>query len=95
MFKLGVFGMKGQGDESQKSPGLILGLAKGQEMAYAFFDCLHMAGAETAQAMTREEIRHLIREAGRDPVERDTLYNQIGSPPEEMASFMRLGMAMS
>ncbi|MGC1403102.1 MAG: aminofutalosine synthase MqnE [Thermodesulfobacteriota bacterium] len=37
----------------------------------------HMAGAETAQAMTREEILHLIREAGREPVERDTLYNQI------------------
>jgi aminodeoxyfutalosine synthase len=37
----------------------------------------HMAGAETAQAMTREEILHLIREAGRDPVQRDTLYNQI------------------
>jgi aminodeoxyfutalosine synthase len=35
----------------------------------------HMAGAETAQAMTREEILNLIREAGRDPVERDTLYN--------------------
>jgi aminodeoxyfutalosine synthase len=37
----------------------------------------HMAGAETAQAMTREEILHLIREAGREPVERDTLYNTI------------------
>jgi aminodeoxyfutalosine synthase len=37
----------------------------------------HMAGAETAQAMTRKEILHLIREAGREPVERDTLYNRI------------------
>ena len=55
----------------------------------------HMAGAETAQAMTREEILHLIREAGRDPVERDTLYNQIGSSPEEMVSVKGLGMAMS
>lgn len=43
----------------------------------------HMAGAETAQAMTREEILHLIREAGRDPVERDTLYNEIGFSPNE------------
>ncbi|MDI6763353.1 MAG: aminofutalosine synthase MqnE [Thermodesulfobacteriota bacterium] len=34
----------------------------------------HMAGAQTAQAQTREEILHLIREAGREPVERDTLY---------------------
>jgi aminodeoxyfutalosine synthase len=27
--------------------------------------------------MTREELLHLIREAGREPVERDTLYNKI------------------
>jgi aminodeoxyfutalosine synthase len=37
----------------------------------------HMAGAETAQALSREEILHLIREAGREPVERDTLYNVV------------------
>lgn len=34
----------------------------------------HDAGAETPQALSREEIHHLIREAGRVPVERDTLY---------------------
>ncbi len=39
----------------------------------------HMAGADTAQAMTRDEILHLIREAGRDPVERDTLYNPLNN----------------
>jgi aminodeoxyfutalosine synthase len=37
----------------------------------------HMAGAETPQAMTSEEIVRIIREAGRTPVERDTLYNVI------------------
>jgi aminodeoxyfutalosine synthase len=37
----------------------------------------HMAGAETPQAMTSEEIVRIIREAGREPVERDTLYNVI------------------
>lgn len=37
----------------------------------------HMAGAQTPQALTRSEIEHLIREAGREPVERDTLYNVI------------------
>ena len=37
----------------------------------------HMAGAETSQAMTRREIEHLIRQAGREPVERDTLYNPV------------------
>lgn len=37
----------------------------------------HMAGAETSQALTRKELEQLIREAGREPVERDTLYNEI------------------
>jgi aminodeoxyfutalosine synthase len=27
--------------------------------------------------MTAKELRHLIREAGRVPVERDTLYNEV------------------
>jgi aminodeoxyfutalosine synthase len=39
----------------------------------------HMAGAETEQAMTREQLLRLIREAGRTPIERDTLYNVINS----------------
>lgn len=38
----------------------------------------HMAGAQTAQGLTRAELHHLIREAGREPVERDTLYNVVG-----------------
>ncbi len=37
----------------------------------------HMAGAETSQAMTRQEIEGMIRAAGRTPVQRDTLYNPI------------------
>ena len=37
----------------------------------------HMAGAETPQAMTPAEIVRLIRNAGRVPVERDTLYNVV------------------
>ena len=37
----------------------------------------HMAGADTSQAMTRGEIEHLIRQAGREPVERDTLYEPV------------------
>jgi len=39
----------------------------------------HMAGAETEQAMSRDQLLRLIREAGRTPVERDTLYNVINS----------------
>ena len=37
----------------------------------------HEAGAETPQAITVTEIERLIREAGRIPVERDTLYNRV------------------
>ena len=34
----------------------------------------HDAGATTAQLLTRAELLRLIRDAGREPVERDTLY---------------------
>jgi aminodeoxyfutalosine synthase len=37
----------------------------------------HMAGAETPQAMSPSEIVRIIRNAGRTPVERDTLYNVV------------------
>jgi aminodeoxyfutalosine synthase len=37
----------------------------------------HAAGARTPQSLTRGELVGLIREAGRAPVERDTLYNVI------------------
>ena len=37
----------------------------------------HMAGAQTPEAMTTREIERLIAAAGREAVERDTLYNVI------------------
>jgi aminodeoxyfutalosine synthase len=37
----------------------------------------HSAGAETGQVIPREELVRLIRDAGRIPVERDTLYNEV------------------
>ena len=37
----------------------------------------HMAGAETAQALGHKTLIRLIKEAGRQPVQRDTLYNVI------------------
>ena len=40
----------------------------------------HMAGAHTPEAMTPDQIGHLIRTAGREPVERDTLYNVVRRP---------------
>jgi aminodeoxyfutalosine synthase len=39
----------------------------------------HMAGARTPEALSPAEIRRLIRAAGREPVERDTLYNVISA----------------
>jgi aminodeoxyfutalosine synthase len=37
----------------------------------------HDAGATTPQGLTVEQLHRLIREAGRDPVERDTLYRHV------------------
>jgi aminodeoxyfutalosine synthase len=37
----------------------------------------HDAGATTTQALRRSELLRLIREAGREPVERDTLYRPV------------------
>jgi len=37
----------------------------------------HDAGASTPQALTRRDIVRLIRDAGREPVERDTLYRPV------------------
>jgi aminodeoxyfutalosine synthase len=37
----------------------------------------HDAGATTPEVLSVEEIRRLIREAGREPVERDTLYHRV------------------
>jgi aminodeoxyfutalosine synthase len=37
----------------------------------------HMAGADTPEIMTVEQLRKLIRDTGRDPVERDTLYQEL------------------
>jgi aminodeoxyfutalosine synthase len=48
----------------------------------------HMAGARTPEAMSTGDIRRLIRRAGREPVERDTLYNVVTGPeaPDEVAT---------
>jgi aminodeoxyfutalosine synthase len=41
----------------------------------------HDAGATTPELLSVERIEQLIREAGRDPVERDTLYRQVVRAP--------------
>jgi len=37
----------------------------------------HDAGAKTPEGLTVDQLHHLIREAGREPVERDTLYRRV------------------
>jgi aminodeoxyfutalosine synthase len=39
----------------------------------------HMAGTEAPEAMTTADLRRLISAAGREPVERDTLYNVVAT----------------
>ena len=51
----------------------------------------HMAGALTPEAMTTAAIRRLIRAAGREPVERDTLYNVVTGPGAPATSVPALG----
>jgi len=41
----------------------------------------HMAGARTPEALTVAELRRLIRAAGREPVERDSLYRVLEPAP--------------
>jgi aminodeoxyfutalosine synthase len=37
----------------------------------------HMAGAQTPQQMARAELERATREAGREPVQRDSLYQPV------------------
>lgn len=46
----------------------------------------HDAGAETPQVLSVEEIRRLIIEAGREPIERDTLYRRIVRSGDDWAA---------
>ena len=41
----------------------------------------HMAGSETPEGMTTAQLSRLVRAAGREPLERDTLYNVVNVPP--------------
>ena len=51
----------------------------------------HMAGARTPEIMSTKAIRRLIRHAGRQPVERDTLYNVVTGPDEPDEVRVRVG----
>ena len=43
----------------------------------------HMAGSPTPEGMTTTGLTRLVRAAGREPYERDTLYNIVNVPPVE------------
>ncbi len=45
---------------------------------------VHMAGAESPAGVAEEELRALIREAGRVPVQRDTLYRSLETSPANL-----------
>jgi aminodeoxyfutalosine synthase len=70
-----------------KAYWIMLGIATAQiALAYGADDIdgtvrheliYHDAGAETPQLLSVEQIRRLIEEAGREPVERDTLYHRV------------------
>ena len=55
----------------------------------------HEAGADTPQEVTVDEIRRLIVEAGRVPVERDTLYHRVERAGAEWTSREAIEVAMA
>ncbi|MEX0824567.1 MAG: aminofutalosine synthase MqnE [Pirellulaceae bacterium] len=47
----------------------------------------HDAGATTPESLTVDQIRHLIKEAGRDPIERDTTYHRVHRDPSDFKTW--------
>ena len=47
----------------------------------------HDAGATTPEFMSVEQLENLIRETGRDPVERDTVYRQVNRNPDKFTEW--------
>jgi aminodeoxyfutalosine synthase len=84
-----------------KAYWIMLGIATAQiALAYGADDLdgtvrheliYHDAGAETPEILSVEQIRRLIEEAGREPVERDTLYHRV----ERKGSHWRTGEAIA
>jgi aminodeoxyfutalosine synthase len=46
----------------------------------------HDAGAQTPEILSVDQIRHLITETGREPIERDTLYHRVEREGTQWAS---------
>jgi aminodeoxyfutalosine synthase len=70
-----------------KAYWIMLGLGTAQlSLAYGADDLdgtvrheliYHDAGATTPEVLSVEQIQRMIREAGREPIERDTLYHRV------------------
>ncbi|MCH2594529.1 MAG: aminofutalosine synthase MqnE, partial [Pirellulales bacterium] len=83
-----------------KAYWIMLGIGTAQIALYYGADALdgtvrheliyHDAGAETPEVLTVEEICRIIKETGREPVERDTLYRRV----EREGSNWRAGEAI-
>jgi aminodeoxyfutalosine synthase len=58
-----------------------------QELIY------HDAGAVTPEALSVDEIRRLIADAGREPIERDTLYRPVVRDQENPVYWHAVGTA--
>tara|TARA_Y100000766_G_scaffold233468_1_gene208172 strand:+ start:55 stop:531 length:477 start_codon:yes stop_codon:yes gene_type:complete len=73
--------------DHMKAYWIMLGLGTAQTaLAYGADDIdgtvrheliYHDAGAETPEILTVDKIKNLIHEAGREPIERDTLYRRV------------------
>ena len=73
--------------DHMKAYWIMLGLGTAQTaLAYGADDIdgtvrheliYHDAGAETPEILTVDKIKNLIREVGREPIERDTLYRRV------------------
>jgi aminodeoxyfutalosine synthase len=46
----------------------------------------HMAGAKTPQEQTAAELVKAIRETGREPIQRDSLYRELGVPSKDLGT---------
>ena len=47
----------------------------------------HDAGATTPQCLSVDKIRQLIEEAGREPIERDTVYRRVNRDPQNFTKW--------
>jgi aminodeoxyfutalosine synthase len=80
-----------------KAYWIMLGIATAQTaLAYGADDLdgtvrheliYHDAGATTPQSLPVDKIRDLICEAGREPVERDTIYQEVHRDPDDFTTW--------